>query len=52
MTITRFNKIRKATTAYLQTTFTTAQGGEVPVKLLANDEILIKMGLKVRKKIN
>ncbi len=52
MTITRFNKIREAKVAFLQTSFTTAQGGLVPVKLLADNEIVVKMGMKVRKKFN
>jgi hypothetical protein len=43
MNISRFNRIRKAKTAYLKTAFTTAEGGEKSVKLLAQNQIAVKM---------
>jgi hypothetical protein len=49
MNINRFNRIRKAKTAYLKTAFTTAEGGEKSVKLLAQNQIAVKMGVKVTK---
>jgi hypothetical protein len=49
MTAARFDGIRAAKTAYLKTYFTTAKGGTVPVKLLADNAAVVKMGVKVRK---
>jgi len=40
--------VRHADKAYLRNWFTTAEGGEVPVRLLANQQATIKMGVKVR----
>ncbi len=51
MTATRFDKIRATKTAFLKAYFTTAQGGTVPVKLLADNTAVVKMGIKVRKRI-
>ena len=50
MSIQRFNVVRRAKQAILQSSFTTADGGNVPVRLLADNQVLIKMGLKVRTK--
>ncbi len=50
MTASRFDRIRKAKQAFLHTSFTTAQDGQIPVKLIATDKAIIKMGLKVRTK--
>jgi hypothetical protein len=52
MTAARFDRIRSAKDAFLKTYFTTANNGETFVKLLATDKIVVKMGVKVRKKIN
>ena len=48
MSIQRFNVVRRAKKALMQSSFTTANGGNVPVKLLATNGTTIKMGLKVR----
>lgn len=48
MSATRFDRIRQTKKAILQTSFTTAQGGTVPVKLLANNTAVVKMGIKVK----
>ena len=50
MTASRFDRIRQAKKAFLQTSFTTAENGTVPVKLIASNQATIKMGLKVRTK--
>ncbi len=50
MTAGRFDRIRRAKKAFLQTAFTTAENGTVPVKLIASNKATIKMGLKVRTK--
>jgi hypothetical protein len=50
MTTARFDRIRRSKRAFLQTYFTTAENGTVPVKLLATDQMLIKMGIKVKTK--
>ncbi len=49
MTAARFDRIRQAKQAFLQTSFTTGENGQV-VKLIANDKAIVKMGLKVRTK--
>ncbi len=51
MSASRFEFVRQAKKAYLKTSFTTAQDGNVPVKLLATDETTVKMGLKVRTRL-
>jgi len=51
MTAARFDKIRTTKTAVLKAYFTTAQGGTVPVKLLADNTAVVKMGIKVRKRL-
>lgn len=51
MTAARFDKIRTAKDAYLKAYFTTANGGDTFVKLLADNKIVIKMGLKVKKRL-
>jgi hypothetical protein len=48
MDIARFNRVRRADKAKLETSFTTSDGGTVPVKLLANNQAVVKMGLKVK----
>jgi hypothetical protein len=48
MSATRFDRIRQTKKAVLKTSFTTAQGGTVPVKLLANNSAAVKMGIKVK----
>lgn len=49
MSAERFDRIRLAKDAFLKTSFTTAEGGDKFVKLLATDKIVVKMGLKVKK---
>lgn len=51
MSVSRFEKIRKAKQAKLETAFTTANGGQQCVRLLATDEAIIKMGLKVKTRL-
>jgi hypothetical protein len=51
MTATRFQRIRKAKKAFMSTGFTTANGGTVPVKLLADNKAKVKMGMKVKVKL-
>lgn len=48
MDAARFDRIRSATKALMQTYFTTADGGLKPVKLLATDQAVVKMGVKVK----
>lgn len=50
MSATRFDRIRQTKKAILKTSFTTAQGGTVPVKLLANNAAVVKMGIRVKTK--
>ncbi len=50
MSAARFDRIRRAKKAFLQTAFTTAGDGTVPVKLLANNTTTVKMGIKVKKR--
>ncbi|MFN0034622.1 MAG: hypothetical protein ACKVUS_06120 [Saprospiraceae bacterium] len=51
MSAARFDRIRTAKDAFLTTSFTTANDGNTFVKLLATDKIVVKMGLKVRKRL-
>lgn len=51
MTAARFDHIRTAKDAFLKTAFTTANNGETFVKPLATDKIVIKMGIKVKKRL-
>ncbi|MDO8368029.1 MAG: hypothetical protein Q7T20_14605 [Saprospiraceae bacterium] len=51
MSAARFDNISKAKDAFLKTSFTTANGGETFVKLLATDKIVVKMGMKVKKRL-
>lgn len=46
----RFDHIRKTRSADLKTFFTTANGGTQFVKLLANNSVTIKMGMKIKVK--
>lgn len=50
MTATQFDRIRTAKDAFLKTNFTTANNGDTFVKLLATDKIVVKMGIKVKKR--
>jgi hypothetical protein len=50
MSKARFDNIRKTKTAELKTSFTTANGGTQFVKLLANNSVTVKMGMKVKVK--
>ncbi len=49
--VARFNRVRQAKSMLLRAAFTTAQGGQVPVKLLATQGIAVRMGLKVRTRL-
>jgi len=51
MSTARFERVRSTKKAYLKTAFTTAGGGMEPVKLLATDNVVVKMGLKVKTKL-
>lgn len=48
MSAERFSRVRNAKRALLQTSFTTANGGQTPVRLLATDDITVKMGIKLK----
>ncbi|MBL7775957.1 MAG: hypothetical protein JNK89_08130 [Saprospiraceae bacterium] len=48
MDITRFDRVRQSEKILLKTFFTTAEGGLVPVKLLATQNATVKLGLKVK----
>ncbi len=50
MTVARFNKIKDAKRAYVQLYFSTTDNGQKNVKLLADANLRLKMGLRVRKK--
>ena len=50
MSASRFDRIRQTKKAILKTSYTTAQGGTVPVKLLATNAAVVKMGIKVKTK--
>lgn len=50
MSAARFDRIRQTKKAILKTSFTTAENGTVPVKLLANNTAVVKMGIKVKTK--
>lgn len=52
MSIERFNRVRTAKSAYIRNAFTTAQNGAIPVKLKANQDATLKMGVKVRLRID
>ncbi|MFN0215413.1 MAG: hypothetical protein ACKVT2_14240 [Saprospiraceae bacterium] len=51
MSTERFEHIRTAKDAILKTTFTTANDGNTFVKLLATNKIVVKMGIKVKKRL-
>ncbi len=51
MSAARFDRIRTAKDAFLKTAFTTANGGNTFVKLLATDKIVVKMGIIVKKRL-
>ena len=44
----RFNRVRSAKKAVMLTYFTTADGGLRPVKLLATDQAIVNMGVRVK----
>ncbi len=50
MTAARFDRVRQAKKALLRTSFSTAQGGDRVVRLLANQMATIKMGVRVKRK--
>lgn len=50
MPAARFDRIRAAKDALLKTAFTTAEEGSTFVKLLATNKIVVKMGVKVKKR--
>ncbi|MBK6993777.1 MAG: hypothetical protein IPH31_02195 [Lewinellaceae bacterium] len=51
MSAARFDLISKSKDALLKTSFTTANGGNTFVKLLATDKIVVKMGIIVKKRL-
>ncbi len=51
MDITRFDRVRQSKSMLMRTFFTTAEGGLVPVKLLATQSTTVKMGLKVKMRL-
>jgi hypothetical protein len=52
MSAVRFENLRKnAKIAFLKTTFTSAQNGTIPIKILANQSAVVKMGVRVKRKI-
>jgi hypothetical protein len=51
MTAARFDRIRTTKTAFMKAYFTTAQGGTIPVKLLADNSSTVKLGIKVKKRL-
>ncbi|MBX2891653.1 MAG: hypothetical protein KF734_12035 [Saprospiraceae bacterium] len=48
MPAARFERVRQTKQAYLSTAFTTAQDGAVSVRLLASDNVTVKMGIKAK----
>jgi hypothetical protein len=48
MDVARFDRVRQAEKILVKTFFTTANGGLVPVKLLATQNATIKLGLKIK----
>jgi len=48
MDVERFDRVRLAEKIFVKTFFTTANGGLVPVKLLATQNATIKLGLKIK----
>jgi hypothetical protein len=50
MTAARFDRVRQAKKALLRASFSTAQGGNRVVRLLANQQAIIKMGVRVKQK--
>ena len=52
MSAARFEGVRQAKEAFLTTSFTTAQNGNVPVKLLATNKVTLKMGIKAKTKFD
>lgn len=50
MSAARFERVKATKKAILKASFTTAEGGSRPVKLLATDGVTVKMGLRVKTK--
>jgi hypothetical protein len=51
MSAARFDHIRTTKEAFLKAYFTTAEEGTIPVKLLADNTAVVKMGIKVKKRV-
>ena len=51
MSSARFDQIRNAKDAFLKASFSTALDGSTFVKLLATDKIVVKMGVRVKKRL-
>jgi len=51
MDITRFDHVRQSKNILMRTFFTTAEGGLVPVKILATQSAAVRMGLKVKLRV-
>lgn len=51
MDIARFDRVRQSKSMLMRTFFTTAEGGLIPVKLLATQSTTVKMGLKVKMRL-
>ncbi len=51
MDITRFDRVRQSANILMRSYFTTAEGGLVPVKLLATQSAAVRMGLKVKLRV-
>ena len=51
MDVARFNKIKTADKAFFQAYFTTTDNGSKPVKILADADIRVKMGVRVKKRL-
>lgn len=51
MDVERFDRVRQSKNILMRTFFTTADGGLVPVKLLATQSAAVRMGLKVKLRV-
>lgn len=51
MDLDRFDRVRRTNSMLMRTFFTTADGGQMPVKLLATQGTTVKMGLKVKMRL-
>jgi hypothetical protein len=52
MSNARFARVRNAKKAFMKTSFTTANNGETFVKLLSTNQATVKMGVRLKKKVN